>query len=172
MNSPYIPSPGQTCTERNSCRSEWQNTRCVRSPDEPRLHGALFLPQPVAEIALRASRWHDLRSVRSRLHARSAFPAGFRGIRHARSAFPATSMHAARFSPRPVAEYALRAFPSKCHGALWRGVHGDVGEGFTRNGLWKRVRSLFLYKFVEMSSQSDASAAICQLLRCRYKFII
>jgi len=74
------------------------------------MHGASFRPRILAGYALRALSWHDLRSVRSFLHARSAFPASFRGFRHARSVILASGMHGARFPPRPVAEYAPRAF--------------------------------------------------------------
>jgi len=75
------------------------------------MHGASFRPRILAGYALRALSWHDLRSVRSFLHARSAFPASFRGFRHARSAIPVSGMHGARFPPRPVAGYALCVFP-------------------------------------------------------------
>jgi len=74
------------------------------------MHGAQFTPSGVAGNALRASCWRDMRSVRSFLHAQSAYPGVFQGFQHARSAFPGTGMHVALFLPAVLAGYALRAF--------------------------------------------------------------
>ena len=85
-----IPPRARACTARHSCQIFWRDMRSVHSPTGTSMHGASFRLRLLAGYTLRALSWHDLRSVRSFLHARSAFPASFRGFRYARSAFPAT----------------------------------------------------------------------------------
>ncbi len=108
--APCVLLNAPECTERVPRHSRWREMRSVRSTGAASMHVAYIPPFLAAENALRACPCPNMRSVRSLLHARSAYPGAFRRFRNARSAIPASGMHAAYIPPSQVARNALCAF--------------------------------------------------------------